>query len=46
MDNQTCKQQVAYSAAKNSARHYLLTLAPAGADLALLFGMELLLWIA
>ncbi|MDP3845936.1 MAG: hypothetical protein Q8R10_05865 [Pseudomonas sp.] len=46
MNNQTCKQRVAYSAAKNSAQRYLFTLAPAGADLVLLIAIEVLLWIA
>lgn len=30
----------------NSARRYLFTAAPAGADLALLIALEVLLWIA
>ena len=41
-----CKQRVAYPAAQNSAQLYLFTLAPVGADLVLLFGLEVLLWIA
>ncbi|WP_341304339.1 hypothetical protein [Pseudomonas sp. TMP25] len=45
-NNQTCKKRVAHSAAKNSARHYLVMLSPAGADLVLLFTLEVLLWIA
>jgi len=46
MENQTCKQRVAYPAAKNFARRYLFTIAPAGADLVLLVTLEVLLWIA
>ena len=46
MNNQTCKQRVAYSAARNSAHRYLFVLAPAGADLVLLIGLEVLLWMA
>lgn len=34
------------SACPNKAQHYLFTLASAGADLVLLFGLEVLLWIA
>lgn len=34
------------SACPNSARRYLFALAPAGADLVLLFGLEVLLWMA
>ncbi|WP_324731584.1 hypothetical protein [Pseudomonas paeninsulae] len=34
------------SACPNSARRYLFTLAPAGADLVLLIALEVLLWIA
>lgn len=33
-------------ACQNLARRYLLTIAPAGADLSLLFVLEVLLWIA
>lgn len=45
MNNQTCNQRVANSAAKKPAQCYLFTLAPAGADLVLLFAIEvLLLW--
>lgn len=33
-------------ACPNLARRYLFTLAPAGADLVLLFTLEVLLWIA
>lgn len=46
MDNPTCKQRVAPPAAKKSAQRYLFTIAPVGADLALLFGLEVLLWMA
>ena len=46
MDNSTCKQRVAYPAAKKSAQRYLFTIAPAGADLVLLIALEVLLWIA
>ena len=33
-------------ACPNSARRYLFTLAPAGADLVLLVALEVLLWIS
>jgi hypothetical protein len=46
MENPTCKQQVAYPAAQNSAQLYLFAIAPVGADLVLLFGLEVLLWMA
>lgn len=46
MNNQTCKLAGTNPAAKNSARRYLFTLAPAGADLVLLVALEVLLWIA
>ena len=46
MDNSTCKQRVAYPAAKNSAQRYLFAIAPAGAELVLLIALEVLLWIA
>ncbi len=46
MNSKTCKQWVATPAAKNSAQRYLFTLAPAGADLVLLFTIGVLLWIA
>ena len=39
MNNQTCKLAGANPAAKHSAQRYLFTLAPAGADLVLLFGL-------
>lgn len=46
MNNQTCKLAGANPAAQNSARRYLFALAPAGADLVLLLGLEVLLWMA
>lgn len=46
MENQTCKQRVAYSAIQNLAYRYLFTLAPAAADLVLLSALGVLLWIA
>jgi hypothetical protein len=46
MENQTCKTAGTPKACPNSASSYLLTLAPAGADLVLLFTLEVLLWTA
>jgi hypothetical protein len=46
MNNQACKQRVANPADKNSAQRYLFAIAPVGADLVLLFGLEVLLWMA
>ena len=46
MNIPTCKQRVTPPAYPNSARRYLFALAPAGADLVLLFGLEVLLWMA
>ena len=46
MNNQTCKTAGTPKAYPNSARRYLFALAPAGADLVLLFGLEVLLWMA
>lgn len=45
-NNQTCKKRVTHSAAKNSARRYLVMPSPAGAELVLLLTLEVLLWIA
>ena len=46
MNNQTCKTAGTPKACRNPARRYLLTLAPAGADLMLLIVLEVALWIA
>ena len=46
MENQTCKTAGTPKACPNSARRYLFTIAPASADLVLLFTLEVLLWIA
>lgn len=46
MNKQTCKLAGTPKACPNSARRYLFTLAPAGADLVLLAALEGLLWIA
>jgi hypothetical protein len=46
MNNQTCKQQAAYSAVKKFAGHCLFILAIASVDLALLISIGVLLWIA
>ena len=46
MNIPTCKKAGATPACPNSARRYLFTLAPAGADLVLLVALEVLLWIA
>lgn len=43
---QPCKSSRAPKACPNLARRYLFTIAPAGADLALLIVLEVLLWIA
>jgi len=43
---QPCKTAGTPKACQNLARRYLLTLAPAGADLVLLIALEVLLWIA
>ena len=46
MNNQTCKTTGTPKACPNSAHRYLFALAPAGADLVLLVGLEVLLWMA
>jgi hypothetical protein len=46
MNNQTCKTAGTPKACPNKARRYLFAIAPVGADLVLLFGLEVLLWIA
>ena len=46
MDNQTRKTAGTPKACPNSAHRYLFALAPAGADLVLLLGLEVLLWMA
>jgi len=46
MNKQTCKSAGANPAGKNSARRYLFSLSPAGADLVLLLAIEVMLWIA
>lgn len=45
MNTQTCKTAGTPKACPNYAQRYLFALAPAGADLVLLFGLEVLLWI-
>ena len=46
MNIPTCKLAGTPKACPNSARRYLFTLAPSGADLVLLVALEVLLWIA
>ena len=46
MDNQTRKTAGTPKACPNKAQRYLFNLAPAGADLMLLIGLEVLLWMA
>ena len=46
MNDQTCKSAGTAKACPNSAHRYLFALAPAGADLVLLVGLEVLLWMA
>lgn len=46
MNNQTCKLAGTPKACPNSARRYLFTLAPTGAEPVLLVALEGLLWIA